>query len=100
MTDDSLDNSLNDSARQIGDHDGNSSHADDSSASRHHPELPDHEGQASEDGESMDAPTLQADAALALAKQFQKARRAGIADAAPLPLVKQGFRHRRQWAGK
>ena len=78
MTDDSLD----DSARHIGDmyKDGNSSHVDDSSASQRHSELQDHEGQASEDGESMDAPTLQADAALSLAKQFQKARRADIAE--------------------
>ena len=70
---------LNDSARHMGGDmykDYNGSHGDDSSASSRQVEQQD---RASEDGESMDAPTLQADAALALAKQFQKARRAAAA---------------------
>ena len=71
MTDDSLD----DSARHSNDtlQDGSDSYGD-SYPSQRLASLNDHDGQASEDGESMDAPTLQADAALSLAKQFQKAR--------------------------
>ena len=71
MTDDSLD----DSARHgdEGLQDGSDSYGD-SYPSQRMGAPHDHDGQVSEDGESMDAPTLQADAALSLAKQFQKAR--------------------------
>ena len=97
MTDDSL----NDSANNIGDmyKDGSSSHGDDSYASQRNHELQYHEGRASEDGESMDAPTLQADAALALAKQFQKARCAGAAEPDLLPSVQQESGAISEWLG-
>ena len=75
MTDDSLNDSLDDSARHGNEtpQDGSDSYGD-SIPSQQLGALRDHDGQASEEGESMDAPTLQADAALSLAKQFQKAR--------------------------
>ena len=74
MTDDGLD----DSARLSTDtmQDGSDSYGD-SNPSQHLGTFHDHDGQASEEGESMDAPTLQADAALSLAKQFQKTRYSG-----------------------
>ena len=72
MTDDSLD----DSARHGNEASQDSSDSyGDSYPSQRTGAPPENDWQASEeDGESMDAPTLQADAALSLAKQFQKAR--------------------------
>ena len=79
MTDSSLDDSANHSNDTL--QDGSDSYGD-SYPSQRAAAQNDHDGQASEDGESMDAPTLQADAALSLAKQFQKARQ--VASVRPL----------------
>jgi len=72
MTDDGLDDSARHGSEVL--QDGSDGYGDSDPSQRLGATYDHNDGQASEAGESMDAPTLQADAALSLAKQFQKTR--------------------------